>query len=320
MQRLVRRLLPILVASLALGITAPTVAAAAPRFPTQSLGDRGTNVQTLQWLVNGRGHPVTVDGIFGATTVTAIKALQTADGLPVTGIVDDDTWRTLVLPRSLGDTGAAVKAIQRELRAKRHIAVPLDAIYGASTKAGVKTFQAHEGIPVTGKVDGVTWRYLVAHFELPVFNTTSLCDYSVGNGPANWATSEAIATVEAAAKVEAAAGYGRVAVGDAGFQYGGNIPLHETHERGLDVDLRLMRKANDQCKWGTNYRMSTYDRKATRALIKAIRAASPGHIKLIYFNDPVLIEEGLTVHFPGHDDHLHVRFCENGYPLAMYRC
>ena len=35
-----------------------------------------------------------------------------------------------------------------------------------------------------------------------------------------------------------------------------------------------------------------YDRGATRALIKAIRAAAPGHIKVIYFNDPVLIREG----------------------------
>ena len=59
---------------------------------------------------------------------------------------------------------------------------------------------------------------------------------------------------------------------------------------------------------------------ATRALIKDIRAAAPGHVKLIYFNDPVLIREGLTTHFPGHDDHLHIRYCEHAYPLEMYRC
>ena len=43
-------------------------------------------------------------------------------------------------------------------------------------------------------------------------------------------------------------------------------------------------------------------------------------MKLIYFNDPVLIREGLTPQFRGHDDHLHVRFCEPYYPLVTYRC
>ena len=55
-------------------------------------------------------------------------------------------------------------------------------------------------------------------------------------------------------------------------------------------------------------------------MINDIRAAAPGHVKLIYFNDPVLIREGLTTHFPGHDDHLHVRYCETSYRLPMYRC
>ena len=51
-----------------------------------------------------------------------------------------------------------------------------------------------------------------------------------------------------------------------------------------------------------------------------IRAAAPGHVKLIYFNDPVLIREGLTTWFSGHDDHLHIRYCEPSYPIARYRC
>ncbi len=42
--------------------------------------------------------------------------------------------------------------------------------------------------------------------------------------------------------------------------------------------------------------------------------AAPGHVKLIYFNDPVLIKEGLTTHYLGHDDHLHVRYCEAAHP------
>jgi murein endopeptidase len=129
-----------------------------------------------------------------------------------------------------------------------------------------------------------------------------------------------VASIEAAGAAMVGAGYGRVAVGDVGLEHGGNIPGHATHERGLDADLRPMRRANDQCTWGTSWRLSSYDRSATRALIKALRSLAPGHVKLIYFNDPVLIGEGLTRSFTGHDDHLHVRFCEASHPLAAYDC
>jgi len=55
-------------------------------------------------------------------------------------------------------------------------------------------------------------------------------------------------------------------------------------------------------------------------MIQRFRAYAPGHIKLIYFNDPVLIGEGLTTWHMGHDDHIHVRFCESTHPLAAYDC
>jgi hypothetical protein len=70
----------------------------------------------------------------------------------------------------------------------------------------------------------------------------------------------------------------------------------------------------------TRWTYTAYDRAAMRAVVKAIRALSPGHIKLIYFNDPVLISEGLTTWYSGHDDHLHIRFCEPLSPVAAYRC
>ena len=89
---------------------------------------------------------------------------------------------------------------------------------------------------------------------------------------------------------------------------------------GLDVDIRPIRDDENQCTWARNWRLASYDRAATRALIKAIRATAPGHVKLIYFNDPVLISEGLTTRYAGHDDHLHIRYCERVYPIAAYRC
>ncbi len=71
---------------------------------------------------------------------------------------------------------------------------------------------------------------------------------------------------------------------------------------------------------GTTWRSTAYDRAATRAMIQRFRAYAVGHIKTIFFNDPVLIGEGLTTYNAGHDDHVHVRFCEATHPLTTYDC
>jgi hypothetical protein len=52
-------------------------------------------------------------------------------------------------------------------------------------------------------------------------------------------------------------------------------------------------------------------------LVQAIRAAAPGHIKVIWFNDPVLIDEGLTSPLDNHDNHLHIRYCEKVHPSSL---
>jgi peptidoglycan hydrolase-like protein with peptidoglycan-binding domain len=333
-----RRLALALLVAIALAISAgPALAARATFYPTQSLGDRGADVRAIQYLINEQlgPHPipdgrvavagrdlisVPVDGVFGAATAEAIRAFQARRGLASTGTVDTSTWRLLVVPVAIGATGQAVAAVQRLLREKAAAAVPLDGSFGASTRTAVAAFQKRMGLAATGTVDATTWRALLWHFELPRFSTGGLCDYSVGNGAANWGTASAIAWIEAAGVASVNAGYGRVAVGDISLEFGGDIAGHESHEDGLDVDLRPMRDANDQCRWGTNYRLGSYDRAATRALIKSIRSIAKGHVKLIYFNDPMLISEGLTRRFAGHDDHLHVRFCEARHPIAAYDC
>lgn len=293
-------------------------------WPVQSLGDRGTDVLTIQRMLRVRLAGVAAippaDGIFGSSTVSAVKAWQTRRGLPVTGIVDGPSWAALVVPVKAGDTGEAVRALQLELREKRRATMAIDGAFGATTTAAVVSLQKHMGLTVSGIVNAATWRALVGHFELPRFSSTQLCDYSVGNGTANWGMAEAIDTLEAVGRSMVALGYGRVAVGDISLEHPGDIPGHVSHERGLDVDVRMMRKANDQCSWGSRWFYTTYDRAATRAMIKKFRALAPGHIKVIYFNDPVLIREGLTTWYSGHDDHIHVRFCEKIHPIALYDC
>jgi hypothetical protein len=319
-----RRLLPIAFALLALAAMAPGTAAAGlstAAFPNQSLGNRGADVRAIQGLLRAHGSTIAVDGIFGATTRDAVKAFQTSKGLSATGIVRDTTWAKLIVGLHPGATGEAVKVVQRELNEKRRAGLTVNGIFGTATRNAVIAFQRHVRMTPHGNVGAVTWRKLIWHYDYPSFSASAnLCDYSVGNGKANWATGAAIGQLEAASKAFAATHQGRVSVGDASYEHGGNIPVHATHEVGLDVDVRPIRDAENQCTWGTNWRFASYDRAATRTLIKMIRAAAPGHVKLIYFNDPVLIREGLTTWYSGHDDHLHIRYCEPSYPTARYRC
>jgi hypothetical protein len=240
--------------------------------------------------------------------------------LPETGIVDPATWEQLVTTVGPGAAREPVLTLQRQLNEKRGARLVTTGTWDEPTAAAVRAFERHVGLPVDGIADPTVWRYLIAHFDLPVFSISSLCDYSVGNGLANWGTGAAIGQLEAARRTAVTSRLGRIAVGDIGLEHGGNIAGHITHELGLEVDIRPVRDHRDQCRWGTNWRVASYDRTATRALIKAIRNAAPGHVKLIYFNDPKLIAEGWTTRFAGHDDHLHVRYCEVGHPVAAYRC
>lgn len=58
-------------------------------------GSRGTTVKLAQMLLSEMGAPVKADGVFGATTTTAVKTLQRAHRLPVDGIVGASTWNIL---------------------------------------------------------------------------------------------------------------------------------------------------------------------------------------------------------------------------------
>jgi peptidoglycan hydrolase-like protein with peptidoglycan-binding domain len=69
-------------------------------LPQLKSGDRDKPqdrmVHRLQGLVTALGSRVAIDGIFGPNTEAAVKDQQRAFGLPVTGIVDDNTWIKLI--------------------------------------------------------------------------------------------------------------------------------------------------------------------------------------------------------------------------------
>jgi len=293
------------------GIPGSAQAYANAFFPTQSSGNRGADVLAIQYLLQHNGQTAPADGVFGASTVTAAKAFQTAKGLGSDGIVGPQTWGALVPTIRSGDNNAAVKALQVELNAKRRLSLPVDGVFSTAVHDAVVAFQSHAGIGADGIVGPITWRNLTWHYDYPDF-TANLCDQDPdGNGTAaNWAAAAAVA------QLEQATGYG-----DAGFEHGGDIPGHGSHENGMDIDIWPIRTDNAQCTAGRiTWESSTYDRAATRQLVQAVRAAGGGHVKFIWFNDPTLISEGLTANWPAHDNHLHVRYCEKVHPNSMYVC
>lgn len=69
--------------------------------PTLRLRDRGPAVQDLQVLLIKAGidmGPAGPDGIFGAATLSGVRAFQTSRGLTVDGIVGPRTWQALDTP------------------------------------------------------------------------------------------------------------------------------------------------------------------------------------------------------------------------------
>lgn len=318
-----RRVLLALAAAVAVTATlllsSPASAFPGAFFPTQSTGNRGADVQALQHLLVHHGLSAPTDGVFGSSTDSAVRSFQSSHGLGVDGIVGPATWGKLVPQLSTGASGPAVRALQLELNAKRRLSLPVNGVFDTAVSDAVRSFQQHAGIGVDGIVGPTTWQNLLWHYDYPDLGA-GICDQDPdGNGTANWATAAAVAQFEAA--VRSFTGQGKVPLGDASFEHGGDIPGHASHEMGMDIDIWPIRTDSAQCTAGRiTWQSPTYDQAATRALAQAIRDAAPGHVKLIFFNDPDLIAEGLTTQYPNHDNHLHVRYCERVHPTSLYDC
>ena len=147
-------------------------------------------------------RPVAIDGVFGANTRAAVEDFQYDYGLPVTGVVEIDTWRALYttyrnllnslpegyfstvnvpypgIPLRLGLSSDAVTLLQEYLNFVATVypeipTLPVTGYFGTQTQNAVITFQRLFGIPQTGTVAAATWLALTTLYS-DIYNGSRL--------------------------------------------------------------------------------------------------------------------------------------------------
>jgi len=104
----------------------------------------------------------TVDGVYGPTTVDAVKALQKAHGLPTTGTVDKATDAALQADLQAKGGAAAQQAlvstaaVQQTLKLAGYWTGPVDGTWTPALTEALKSFQKALGVEPTGTVDAAT--------------------------------------------------------------------------------------------------------------------------------------------------------------------
>jgi peptidoglycan hydrolase-like protein with peptidoglycan-binding domain len=140
-------------------------------WPIQKNGSTGEDVRTVQYLLRAHGAAIAVDGAFGPLTDGAVRAFQGGHGLAVDGIVGNATWPALVVTVQQGDTGDAVRAVQRQIRARINRPA-VDGVFGPVTDSLVRAFQGAAELTADGIVGPLTWHELVVDH----LGATSGCD------------------------------------------------------------------------------------------------------------------------------------------------
>jgi murein L,D-transpeptidase YcbB/YkuD len=103
-----------------------------------------------------------IDGVYGPTTLDAVKALQNAHGLPVTGTVDKATEAALQADLQAKGGAAAqgalasTAAVQQTLKLAGFWDGPVDGKWTPALTDALKSFQTALGVEPTGTVDAAT--------------------------------------------------------------------------------------------------------------------------------------------------------------------
>ncbi len=154
--------------------------------PVLMVGDDVRAVQEA--LLKAGFDPKAMDGSYGRSTETAVKAFQKANALEVDGIVGPLTWAAL-MDREDDDPddpeqpvvaytrllklaspymkGEDVMAVQTALKAAGFDPKGTDGTYGTNTAAAVKAYQKKRGLEADGIVGRKTWSALIKGAETP---------------------------------------------------------------------------------------------------------------------------------------------------------
>ena len=134
------------------------------------------------------------DGIYGPTTMNSVTAFQRLYSLPITGITDSATWEQIVevyesaLVRigkaepieiimepgevfRVGDSNAYIYLLQSMLTQLSNENPSINqpdhnGVLDNPTSEALAAFQFLAGLPATGELDKITWKYLVKQFTL----------------------------------------------------------------------------------------------------------------------------------------------------------
>ncbi len=137
---------------------------------------------------------VVPDGIYGPATLSSVSAFQRLYGLPITGVTDQQTWEQIVAVYEpaliridkaepieilmepgevfrIGDSNAYIFLLQGILmqlsRDNPSIISPNhNGVLDDPTSEALAAFQLLAGLPPTGELDKITWKYLVKQFTL----------------------------------------------------------------------------------------------------------------------------------------------------------
>lgn len=137
---------------------------------------------------------VVPDGIYGATTMNAVSAVQRQNGIPVTGVTDQNTWDLIVSLYEpaiirvgkaqpieiildpgqvfrLGDSSPYIYLLQSMLTqlSKDHPSINPpghSGIMDEDTVRSLAAFQRLAALDDTGDFDKITWKNLVKQFTL----------------------------------------------------------------------------------------------------------------------------------------------------------